>query len=330
MKHSRSRPKLPFRGGLLSVLVLGLGLGLLGCAAAPPISGQGTGGTGPAASGGAGVPGGTGGASSDGGSGGGAGAASVGCTPGKLPTSGTLQGRYGTLTTTVAGQEYFLQVNEWNSSAPQTMAYGGDFFFKMTTQVASVPTTGGPVGFPSVFIGANADHVTSGSNLPKQVSALTTVPTTWNWKDAGTMANTTANSFNATYDVWFSTNPQGEPSAFGPSGGYLMVWLYDPPDAQPIGRILYRAVTIPGVPGTWDVWIGPNGTRPCVSYVRTQPTPSMSFDLNLFIKDAVSNRMDAGQPTIQASWYLTNIFIGFEIWRGGVGLETTDFCAIVD
>lgn len=300
---------------------------MLSCADTPPSAPppNGSGGATSPGTGGAGGAGGTGGSA-----GGGPGGVVTGCTPGKLPTSGVLQGRYGTLVTSVAAHEYFLQVNEWNSTAPQTMAYGGDFFFKMTTQMASAPTTGGPAGFPSVFIGANAGNQTRGSNLPKQVSALTSVPTTWNWKDAGTMAATTANSFNATYDVWFSTRPEGEPSAFGPSGGFLMVWLYDPPDAQPIGRIVYRAVSIPGVPGSWDVWIGPNGNRPCVSYVRTQPTLSMSFDLNAFIQDAVTNRLDGGQPTIRPSWYLTNVFIGFEIWRGGVGLETTDFCAVVN
>ena len=38
----------------------------------------------------------------------------------------------------------------------------------------------------------------------------------------------------------------------------------------------------------------------------------MSFDLNLFIKDAVTNRPN----TILSGWYLTNVFVGFEIWRG--------------
>jgi hypothetical protein len=249
-----------------------------------------------------------------------------GCTPGPLATSGELLGRYGTLKAMAGGKEYFMQVNEWNSSAAQTMAYGGDFFFKMTTQAASTATNGGPTGFPSVFIGANARHSTAGSNLPKPVSALTTVPTTWNWKDNGTLADEAANIYNATYDVWFSTNAAGEPNAAGPSGGYLMVWLYDPPTAQPIGSVKYPAVTIPGISGTWDVWIGPNGTRPCISYVRTERTLSMSFDLNAFIKDAVQNRPD----TIQAAWHLTNVFIGFEIWKGGVGLETTNFCAVVN
>ena len=205
---------------------------------------------------------------------------------------------------------------------------GGDFHFKVTTQMASVPTTGGPTGFPSMFIGANSNHETGDSSLPKAVSGLTTVPTTWIWNDNGTLADATANSYNATYDVWFSTSAAGEPSASGPSGGFLMVWLHKPADAQPIGSVsaANRGVTIPGVAGTWDVWIGPNGSRPCISYVAKQTTPSLSFDLNAFIKDAVNNRPN----TIQSTWYLTNVFTGFEIWRGGVNLESTGFCVVVN
>ena len=268
----------------------------------------------------------TGGTPGSGGSAtGGAGGAMAGCTPLPLSTTGALNGRFGTMK--FDNDYYFMQVNEWNSSATQVMSYGGDFLFKMTTQMASVATSGGPTGFPSLFIGANSKNMTANSNLPKTVSALTTVPTTWIWNDNGTLSDDTNNSYNATYDVWFSTNPAGEPSSSGPSGGYLMVWLHKPADAEPIGGDpMKKAITIPGVPGTWDVWIGPNGTRPCISYVATQTTLSLSFDLNLFIQDAVKNQPN----TIQSSWYLTNVFSGFEIWRGGQNLESTAFCVVVN
>jgi hypothetical protein len=252
--------------------------------------------------------------------------ASGSCTAGPIDNAGQLGGPFGFAKSTSGGIEYALQVNEWNATASQLMAVGGTFFFKMTTQQASVPTTGGPTGFPSAFIGANSNHSTAGSNLPKQVSALTTVPTVWTWNDNGTLADTSTNSYNATYDVWFSTQPGGDPAANGPSGGFLMVWYYKPPDAQPLGSVRYRAVTIPGVSGTWDVWIGTNGGKPCVSYVSTQHTLSLAYDLNAFIKDAVANR----PGTVQSAWYLSNIFTGFEIWRGGVGLESTAFCAVVN
>jgi Glycosyl hydrolase family 12 len=298
-------------------------------------TGTGAGGSAGAVSGGAGGSGGSalGGSAGDGAAGS-SGVVHTGCTPGTLSDSGALMSRFDSKKVMAGGVEYFMQVNEWNTSAAQTMTYGGAFFFKMTEQGASTATNGGPTGFPSMFIGANSRNSTANSNLPKLVSSLTSVPTTWNWNDNGTLADATANSYNAAYDVWFSTNPMGEPNASGPSGGFLMVWLHKPADAQPIGKILYPAVTIAGVAGTWDVWIGMNGRVPCTSYVRTADTLSLSYDLNDFIKDAVSNRTNdgtsAGTAVIQNGWYLTNIFSGFEIWRGGVNLETTSFCAVVN
>jgi hypothetical protein len=305
----------------------GAGTGTGGSATGGAGSG-GSAGTGGAGSGGAA---GSGGGSAGGGAGsgstgtGGTGGALAGCTPTPLTMTGALDGRYGTML--FDNNYYFMQVNEWNSSSSQVMSYGGDYLFKMTTQTASTATNGGPTGFPSVFIGANSMHTTTGSNLPKAVTALTTVPTTFIWNDNGTLADPTNNSYNVTYDVWFSTSAAGEPNAVGPSGGYLMVWLHKPSDAQPIGGSpMKTAITIPGVPGTWDVWIGLNGSRPCISYVSTQTTMSLSYDLNLFIQDAVKNQPN----TILSSWYLTNVFGGFEIWRGGQNLESTAFCAVVN
>lgn len=281
-------------------------------------SGGNTGSGGSVASGGATGAGGSG-------TGGAGGGTTAGCTPAALTTSGTLNGRYGTMF--FDDSYYFMQVNEWNSSGTQVLSYGPDYLFKMTTQMASTATNGSPTGFPSVFIGANSKHTTMNSNLPKAVSALTTVPVSWTWDDAGTLADPTNNSYNATYDVWFSTSSAGEPMASGPSGGYLMVWYHKPADAQPIGGSpMKKAITVAGVPGTWDVWIGPNGTRPCISYVSTQDLKSFSFDLNKFIQDAVANQPN----TIQSTWYLTNIFTGFEIWRGAVNVQSTSFCAVVN
>jgi len=76
-----------------------------------------------------------------------------------------------------------------------------------------------------------------------------------------------------------------------------MVWLHDPIDAQPIARVVYPAVRSPG----WtvlDVWIGPNGTRPTVSYVRTGDDAVAVLRLERLIKDAVTRQDAAGQPTI--------------------------------
>lgn len=250
-----------------------------------------------------------------------------GCIPGSLDFNHTLYGRWDKMRVTMEGLQYYLQVNQWNeaSAGMQTMELGtGGSVFKMTAQTASAPTNGGPTGFPSIFIGGNSNNITEGSNLPKQVSTLTSIPTTWVWKDAGTLANGTANSYNATYDVWFSEGADGEPSAYHPSGAFLMVWYHKPSDAQPVGSTVDSQVTVDGVPGQWNVWFGVNNGTPIISYTATQTISSMDFDLMDFIRHAI-----ARGDTVQNSHYLTNIFAGFEIWRGGVNLETTSFCAEV-
>jgi hypothetical protein len=237
---------------------------------------------------------------------------------GESMSSGMLLGSYDWQPVTYQGRNYIVQNNVWGSGASQTVSYDGTSV-QITEQTGSNSTSGGPVSYPSVFVGSNYNRSTDGSNLPKLVSSLTTITTSWS-VNAGSVSGT----YNAAYDVWFSTSASGDMN--GPSGGYLMVWLYKPQDAQPIGSVVASNVTIPGATGTWQVWLGDNGSRPCISYVHTPAATSLSFDLNQFIKDASQNH---GAP-IKSSWYLSNVFAGFEIWKGGVGLKGTNFSVVVD
>lgn len=241
---------------------------------------------------------------------------------GSLSGSGMITDKYGAVMVMRDGRSYYVQNNVWGDSTSQTLSYNGTTF-EVTAQtgsnVASGPNAMGPVSYPSTFIGSNYNRSTSGSNLPKQVSALKSVKTGWS-NNAGQGLQGT---YNAAYDVWFSTGAGGDPMA--PSGGFLMVWYSKPSGAQPIGSPDPTPVTIPGVSGQWEVWLGQNGSKPCISYVRTQATDSMEFDLNAFIQHATTR-----SGAIQSSWYLTNVFAGFEIWSGGVGLKTTAFYAIVE
>ena len=317
------------RPGLLTSLVLSSVVSLAACAASPSDPTTGSGGSSAASGGKSGSS--SGGSTASGGatgtgSGGTSGSSST-CTPGKVAPMTALTMPFDSVPLNVPapdGHQYYVQVNEWNSTASQTVEVGGDFFFKVSVQQGSASTSGGPTGYPSHFIGSNAGRTTARSNLPKAVSALTSVPTSWTWEDTMNVPNS---SYNAAYDVWFSSSASGDPdSVTAPTGGYLMVWYHKPSDAQPIGQNMYPNITIPGVPGTWNAWVGKNGTKPCISYVATSDVKSLSYDLNLFIKDAVQNRPN----TIQSGWALTNVFAGFEIWRGGAGLQSTSFCAAVN
>jgi hypothetical protein len=166
-----------------------------------------------------------------------------------------------------------------------------------------------------VFTGANSNHDTgSSSGLPLSVNSIAKggVMTSMSWA-----ANGATGDYNATYDVWFSSGGK-EAAASSPSGGYLMVWYHKPTNAQPIGSQIASA-TLDG--HTWNVWYGNNSgnNKPCVSYVAQTDIPSLTYSLGDFIQDAVM------RGYVQTSWSLTNVFAGFEIWNGGVGLAITDF-----
>ena len=261
--------------------------------------------------------------------GGATGAAGGGATgpvdPGMATGMGMITDKFGVAMVSRDGKNYVIQNNAWGDTTTQHLKYDGtswEITMQTGSNVSSGPGAQGPVSYPSVFIGSNHMRTTAGSNLPIQISAIKSVKTAWS------ISRQTSGTYNASYDVWFSTGPDGDPG--NPSGGYLMVWYYKPGDAQPIGSILNdgHGVTVAGVPGSWDVWLGPNvenGNRPVISYVTTQPIDDLEFDLNAFIKDAVKR-----PGALQSGWYLSNVFAGFEVWSGGVGLKTKAFYAIVE
>ncbi|HEY4106352.1 MAG TPA: hypothetical protein VGM44_20775 [Polyangiaceae bacterium] len=260
------------------------------------------------------------GESNDPSTGGGTTGCSLNTAPSTSDGTGTLTAQFDARAVTGGGLNYYVQNNRWGEpNGNQAISFTG-VSITVTQQNENDSTNGHPEGFPSTFIGSNGGHSTTGSNLPKAISSMKSVQTAWS-NNAGSISGT----YNATYDVWFSSGSGGDNGANSPSGGYLMVWFYKPSGAQPIGSIQASSVSISGK--SWDVWYG--GTQngvPVVSYVATQGLTSYSFDLKAFINDAVANRPN----TIKSGMALTNVFAGFEIWSGGAGLKTNNFCAIVN
>jgi len=225
------------------------------------------------------------------------------------------------------GHSYIIQNNNWGnpSGTDQKISYV-DNSFTITSPTGSGNSSGAPASFPSIFIGANGDtqngtySTTSDDHLPKQVSAITSVTTTFRH-------NVSSGGMNATYDVWFANSP---PTARYDDGinGFVMIWLYDPPNAQPIGSSS-RTATLAGK--AFNVWTGTRGgggsnsNAPVVSYVAQAATTSMTnFNLKDFISDASANG-------ISGSMYLTDVFAGFEIWTGSDsnGKSVQEFTAVV-
>jgi hypothetical protein len=249
----------------------------------------------------------------------------TGCTD-MATASGTVAQQFGSAQISAGGSKtYFLQSNWWQTFASESESYAGLSFTVHNPQGASVPqSNGAPMGFPSLFIGQYAGNSTTGSNLPKQVSALTSVPTIYRTNNSSIGTS----NHNAAYDVWFTQDATPlSPSQSNPGAGgaYLMVWMFKPTDRQPRGSDSgHLDQTIAGVPGTWNVWVDTTNP-PCVSYVSTTPLDGLEFDLDDFIKDAVAKSYG-----LTSSMYLSIVFGGFEIWGESDGIQLSQFCATVN
>ena len=230
------------------------------------------------------------------------------------------------------GRSYVINNNAWgdnSSDGSQQIRFTGNSF-EILRQTAGPGANSSPASFPSIYIGANGatsgvnGASTVGDGLPIQVSAITRIPTTFN--HSGPLGDN-----NATYDVWFA--PNGTPGTYSTAkAAFLMVWTHRPAGRSPIGNNAGRTgITVAGVPGTWDLWVGPRGgggpdaNLPVLSYVAPQTMRNFSFDLNLFIKDAVARNVG-----LTNGMFLTDVFAGFEIWGGGTGLKVDEFSAAIN
>ena len=257
------------------------------------------------------------------------------------PVSGTIGGQgaddlnFQRKKVTIDGEQYIIQNNNWggDNDGYQTLQFEGNSF-AVTESTGNSTGNGVPASFPSIYVGQNGDKTfttTATDNLPIQISSISSAHTTFAWGPQGK-----AGDFNAAYDVWFAAdNPPNGGAEYGDAvSGFIMVWLYKPDGRMPIGGSpAVSGKSIPGVPGTWDVWAGPrNDTtqglpadRPVISYVASSRMQSIDFDLNAFIQDATNNTYNG--HSLQPNWYLTDVFAGFEIWSGsqGVGLTADHF-----
>ena len=223
------------------------------------------------------------------------------------------------------GKDYIIQNNNWGnaSGSNQTIQYV-DNSFTITAETGGSPGNGVPASFPSIYIGNNGDTAggtfsTKGNDgLPKQISAIGSAMTTAAY-------NRASGDYNASYDIWVAASAPASMYEDAVSG-FVMVWLYKPSGRSPIGSMM----TTKTVDGTsYQVWVGPRGSgtnpnRPVVSYVVASTTMSKTFNLKPILADAANYG-------IPSSWYLTDVFFGFEIWSGSGtnGLSVSNFTCSV-
>jgi hypothetical protein len=210
---------------------------------------------------------------------------------------------------TVAGGRYIVQNNRWGTSAAQCIN-ATDSGFTITQQNGSNATNGGPTAYPSIYYGCHYGNCSPGTNLPMQVSSISSVTSNINFTYAG-------GTYDAAYDIWLDPTAK----VTGVNKTEIMIWFNRVGPIQPVGART-STVTING--RTWEVWTGNNGGNDVVSYVATSTISSWNFNVLAFISDTIAR----GYAT--RSWYLTSIQAGFEPWSGGVGLAVSGFSATVN
>lgn len=264
--------------------------------------------------------GGTGGADGTGGDPGSGGSQGNFCDPAvgvSNPISGTLNqtNPFQRVAVNTGAKQYYVQNNLWNwPGGSFNMSYEGTAF-TINNQAGNVSTAGPPVGYPSLFIGSSGGdgQATSGSNLPVQVSAISSIPTGWRWTPAS------SGVYTVELNAWFSTTAGDAGAA---SRSHLQVWLGQSGAVQPFGSVV-ATVNLGG--RSYQVYSGLDGeSRPIVTYSATTQVTDATFDLAAFIDDAVS------RSSLSNNLYLTNIFAGFSIWSGAAGLRTDGFCVSVE
>jgi hypothetical protein len=211
---------------------------------------------------------------------------------------------------TTIGGRYVVMNNRWGTSAQQCINVTSTGF-AITSQQGTGSTSGAPVSYPAVYYGCHYTNCSPGTNLPMQVSAISSATSSisYNFVSGAT--------YDAAYDIWLDPSPKKD----GVNAQEIMIWFNRQGSIQPIGSQV-GTTTIGG--RSWAVWQGSNGSNAVVSYVAPSPVSSWNFSVLDFIND-VKNR-----GAITSSWYLTSIQAGFEPWIGGAGLAVTNFSAAVN
>ena len=225
-------------------------------------------------------------------------------------------------TTTGCGQYWqsaagsFVIENNNFRDQPECLARTGSSGFKVTISgAAGQRGSGQPAAYPEIYTGYHWG-TQAGSAFPAQLSSLSYARSSWSVAVAGVQPDS---AYDVAYDLW--VNKGRQVAASGQSdGAELMIWLNE------------RAVPAPA-PGTPTVTVDgvryyrielsrhDHGIRwPLIIYRRVASVTSVR-DLSLlgFVADAVA------QHQLSMSWYLESVEAGFEIWRGGTGLDTRSF-----
>ncbi|MEC3996562.1 cellulose binding domain-containing protein [Actinacidiphila sp. DG2A-62] len=211
--------------------------------------------------------------------------------------------------TTIEGR-YVVQNNRWGTSETQCINVTSTGF-QITQADGSVSTSGAPKAYPSIYNGCHYTNCSPGTNLPAQLSAIGSAPTSISYSYVSNAI------YDAAYDIWLDPTAKKD----GVNQTEIMVWFNHVGSIQPVGSKVGTA----SVAGrSWDVWTGNNGSNNVISFVAPSAIGSWSFDVKAFANEAINRGL------AQNSWYLTSVQAGFEPWQNGAGLAVSNFSSTVN
>jgi hypothetical protein len=189
-------------------------------------------------------------------------------------------------------------------------AGGGSAAF--TVDSGSLSTGGNaPVAYPSIVYGWHFGQVTTGTGLPKALSAITSAPSSVAFTVPG------GGKYNAAYDIWAMPTSAGNNPATPAGGVEIMIWLGAGGGPQPIGSP-GETVSIGG--NNFEIWTGTNSTWQVVTFWSKPFIPGWTDrDLKPFLQKTVELGK-AGND-----WNLHSIQFGFEVWNSAQGFAVTSF-----
>jgi hypothetical protein len=218
--------------------------------------------------------------------------------------SGTSTAKYFGADVTRDGVGYRFITNWWGMGwTTGDVSYNGTSFTVASAAGTSMPD-GTPIGYPTTYCGRYSETNAGGNcGLPAAFSSIDKLWTGWKWSSAD------RGQYNAAWDIWLGTASQFQ--------SYLMVWLRDPPGRQPAGNAVISNVTVPGVPGTWNIRYGSVNGKPIVNYVRVEGQDACEFEFNVmdFVNDA-QMRSQTTTALMLPGDTVRAIAVGFEFWTG--------------
>jgi hypothetical protein len=177
---------------------------------------------------------------------------------------------------------------------------------------------GRPISFPSVFIGPYNQFHPMQDNLPIALSDIDSIMTTWKWDDTDVQG-----VYDVVYELWMSP-PNDMENA---NERYRLIVTLNYPDNQLYpGYILCDDLELARLRGAIcrvsEYLIEDKYGR--MYYFTDENERDVTIDLNEILKVMLTENIE-WDDHLSEDLILTNIFAGFWIWEGGIGLETTDF-----